>query len=71
MFNLRRVQIPLILLLLAIGSIVTFNAEAQVPPQQSGTGVSITIQGDAPPVPPIDVSPPSGGVPNPPATVIL
>ena len=69
MFNLRRVQIPLILLLLAIGSVVTLNAQAQT--QQSGVGVSITIEGGAPPVPPINLGP-SGGVANPPsATVIL
>ena len=72
MFNLKKLKLIFLLLLLLVLSSLTLNAQANhIPPQQSGTGVSITIQGDAPPVPPIDVSPPSGGVPNPPATVIL
>ena len=72
MFNLKKLKLIFLLLLLLVLSSLTLNSQANhIPPQQSGTGVSITIQGDAPPVPPIDVSPPSGGVPNPPAKVIL
>lgn len=73
MFNPKKLKLTFLLLSLALSSIVLLNVQAQVPPQQSGTGVSITIEGAAPPAPPIPPVGlgPSGGFPTPLVTVVL
>lgn len=65
MFSLKKLKFGLLLLVLALGSLTLFKAQAQI--QQSGVGVSITIQGSSPP---IDGSPIHGNL-NVPATEVV